>query len=83
MRFSRRALLKTAAVMPLAAGSFGRMARAQTAPAKPAAAGLPPILFVHGNGDHAALWMTTLWRMESNGVPRERMAACAAFNRCR
>jgi pimeloyl-ACP methyl ester carboxylesterase len=75
MRFSRRALLKTAAVMPLAAGSFGRMARAQTAPAKPAAAGLPPILFVHGNGDHAALWMTTLWRMESNGVPRERMAA--------
>jgi len=30
---------------------------------------------VHGNGDHAALWMTTLWRMESNGVPRERMFA--------
>jgi hypothetical protein len=30
---------------------------------------------VHGNGDHAALWITTLWRMESNGVPRERMLA--------
>jgi len=29
-------------------------------------------LFVHGNGDHAALWITTLWRMESNGVPRAR-----------
>ena len=30
---------------------------------------------MHGNGDHAALWITTLWRMESNGVPRERMLA--------
>ena len=27
----------------------------------------PPIVFVHGNGDTAALWMTTLWRFESNG----------------
>ncbi|MCS3687646.1 pimeloyl-ACP methyl ester carboxylesterase [Bradyrhizobium elkanii] len=35
----------------------------------------PPILFVHGNGEHAPLWMTTFWRMESNGVPRARMAA--------
>ena len=26
-----------------------------------------PILFVHGNGDSAALWTTTLWRFESNG----------------
>jgi pimeloyl-ACP methyl ester carboxylesterase len=40
-----------------------------------AAAEIPPILFVHGNCDHAALWITTLWRMESNGVPRERMHA--------
>src|ERR1700741_2342975 len=35
----------------------------------------PPSLFVHGNGDHAALWITTLWRMESNGISRERMFA--------
>jgi pimeloyl-ACP methyl ester carboxylesterase len=34
-----------------------------------------PIVFVHGNGDHAALWMTTLWRFETNGYPRERMHA--------
>ncbi|WP_036047610.1 hypothetical protein [Bradyrhizobium sp. Tv2a-2] len=34
---------------------------------------MPPILFVHGNGDHAALWITTLSRMQSNGVPRDRM----------
>jgi pimeloyl-ACP methyl ester carboxylesterase len=26
-----------------------------------------PIVFVHGNGDSAALWQTTLWRFESNG----------------
>ena len=26
-----------------------------------------PILFVHGNGDSAALWHTTVWRFESNG----------------
>lgn len=32
-----------------------------------AAEPLRPILFVHGNGDSAALWYTTLWRFESNG----------------
>lgn len=35
----------------------------------------PPILFAHGNGDHAALWMTQIWRFESNGWPRERLLA--------
>src|SRR6476659_8108793 len=35
----------------------------------------PPIVFVHGNGDTAALWTTTLWRFESNGWPRERLFA--------
>lgn len=35
----------------------------------------PPIVFVHGNGDTAALWMTTIWRFESNGWPRERLHA--------
>ena len=41
------------------------------APASPP----PPIVFVHGNGDTAALWTTTLWRFESNGWPRERLHA--------
>ena len=36
---------------------------------------MPPIVFVHGNGDSAALWMTTLWRFESNGWPRDRLHA--------
>lgn len=35
----------------------------------------PPIVFVHGNGDTAALWHTTVWRFESNGWPRERLHA--------
>jgi Lipase C-terminal domain/Palmitoyl protein thioesterase len=73
MGLSRRTLLKGVGTLPLLAGSFGFSAFAQTAPA--ATSDIPPILLVHGNGDHAALWMTTLWRMESNGVPRERMSA--------
>src|ERR1700688_4946875 len=75
MRISRRTVLKGVGTLPLAAGNFGFSAFAQTPPAAPGATEVPPILFVHGNGDQAALWMTTLWRMESNGVPRDRMFA--------
>nr|HET7857952.1 alpha/beta fold hydrolase [Caldimonas sp.] len=35
----------------------------------------PPIVFVPGNGDTAALWVPTIWRFESNGWPRERLHA--------
>jgi pimeloyl-ACP methyl ester carboxylesterase len=78
MTLSRRSILRSAGALPLLAGTvgfegFGFQALAQTAPAAPAE--IPPILFAHGNGDHAALWITTLWRMESNGVPRDRMFA--------
>src|SRR5258707_12879985 len=75
---SRRLVLKSGGALALLAGPFGFSAlqvAAQTAPAASAPAEVPPVLFVHGNGDHAALWLTTLWRMESNGVPRERMFA--------
>jgi triacylglycerol lipase len=34
-----------------------------------------PIVFVHGNGDSASIWQTTIWRFESNGWPRERLHA--------
>ncbi len=34
-----------------------------------------PIVFVHGNGDTAALWQTTIWRFESNGWPPDRLVA--------
>jgi pimeloyl-ACP methyl ester carboxylesterase len=73
MSISRRTILKGAAVLPLTANSFGFGAAAQTSAAP--AVDIPPILFVHGNGDHAALWMTTLWRMESNAIARDRMFA--------
>ena len=84
MRLSRRLILKGAGTLPLLAGSLSLPALAQTAPAAgPKAIGtaetgvveIPPVLFVHGNGDQAALWITTLWRMESNGVPRDRLLA--------
>src|SRR3954463_15874522 len=73
MNVSRRVVLQGAAVLPLAVGNFGFDAAAQTS--STAVADIPPILFVHGNGDHAALWMTTLWRMESNGVSKDRLFA--------
>ena len=44
-----------------------RSAGCATPPARPT---LPPIVFVHGNGDTAALWTTTIWRFEI-----ERLAA--------
>jgi len=61
--FSRRHLLKGALVL---AASLDTPASAQAD---------PPIIFLHGNGDHAALWITTLWRFESNGYPSELLQA--------
>ncbi|SED63932.1 hydrolase [Bradyrhizobium erythrophlei] len=81
MALSRRTILQGAGALSLLSGRLAvpalvQAALSQSALAQSASAGdIPPILFVHGNGDHAALWLTTLWRMESNGVPRERMAA--------
>jgi triacylglycerol lipase len=46
-----------------------------TAPTVGSLVNVPPIVFVHGNGDTAALWQTTLWRFESNGWPRNRLHA--------
>ena len=62
----RRALLALAGGVLLSACS--------TLPSGSAAAPTP-IVFVHGNGDSAALWTTTLWRFESNGWPRDRLHA--------
>lgn len=35
----------------------------------------PAVVFVHGNGDTAAIWHTTIWRFESNRYPRDRLFA--------
>src|SRR5262245_52042536 len=73
MRPSRRHILQ-AALVPLLAAPSVPTARAQQR-STPLPESFVPILFVHGNGDHAALWITTLWRFESNGYPGARMAA--------
>jgi len=72
LRMIRRALL--GAALAVLAGCAGGLAVAPPV-ATPAAASDPPIVFVHGNGDTAALWLTTIWRFESNGWPRERLHA--------
>src|SRR5688572_24218539 len=38
----------------------------------------PPVVFVHGNGDNAAVWQSLVWRFESNGWPRDRLHAINA-----
>ena len=48
---------------------------AALAPAARGAEPAPPILFVHGNGDSAALWTTIVWRFESNGYDPARLFA--------
>ena len=48
---------------------------ATPAPAARAAEPSPPVLFVHGNGDSAALWTTMVWLFESNGYDPARLFA--------
>lgn len=74
MKLSRRTILQGVASVPFAVASFRMEALAQT-PSAAQSTEVPPILFVHGNGDYDALWTTTLWRMESNGIARDRMMA--------
>lgn len=71
---ARRALLVSASAL-LSACSWLPWRAFTPEAAAPAAPLPPPIVFVHGNGDTAALWLTTLWRFESNGWPRERLHA--------
>ncbi len=64
--FSRRLLLLGAAAAAL-------LSACATGPTSNSSQ--PPIVFVHGNGDTASVWTTTIWRFESNGWPRERLHA--------
>ena len=63
VNLQRRSLMLAAAAMTTACAQV------------PAAVQPPPVVFVHGNGDTAALWLTTLWHFESNGWPLERLHA--------
>lgn len=67
-------------IPPAPTGSSTPSTKPVPQPASPVVQGqapgdLPPIIFVHGNGDTAALWTTTIWRFESNGWPRNRLFA--------
>ncbi|MBI5129309.1 MAG: hydrolase [Rhodopseudomonas palustris] len=75
MQTTRRSLLKGLGALPLLFSGPTLQAFAQGGAASAAETAVPPILFVHGNGDHAALWITQIWRMESNGIARPRLAA--------
>ncbi|HEX2545596.1 MAG TPA: alpha/beta fold hydrolase [Ramlibacter sp.] len=61
---TRRTLLTSAGALGLSACAGG-----------PSLTAHPPIVFVHGNGDAASIWQTTIWRFESNGWPRDRLHA--------
>jgi len=77
VRLSRRTLVRRGAMAGLAGVALPPFLAARADALAPgvgdAANGPAPILFVHGNGDSAALWITTLWRFETNGYPRERL----------
>jgi len=66
-------MLRRRTLLPLLAAAL--LAACATPPGGTTAADQPPIVFVHGNGDTAALWTSTLWRWESNGWPRARLHA--------
>jgi pimeloyl-ACP methyl ester carboxylesterase len=36
---------------------------------------VPPVVFVHGDGESAAYWQDMVWRFESNGWPRDHLFA--------
>jgi pimeloyl-ACP methyl ester carboxylesterase len=72
MPMNRRRLVQAALLA--AAATLAACAQAPAA-APPPLAERPPIVFVHGNGDTAAQWHTTVWRFESNGWPRDRLFA--------
>ena len=36
---------------------------------------MPPVVFVHGNGDSGALWINNIWRFEANGYKRSHLSA--------
>src|SRR3954469_14123982 len=64
--------------MPLSrtvAALFVLAASVLAAPARRAEERQRPILFVPGNGDSAALWVTTIWRFESNGYDKALLSA--------
>ncbi|HEX2890903.1 alpha/beta fold hydrolase [Vineibacter terrae] len=72
-RIGRRSVV-AAGFAAAIAGAAQAQQRQQQRSAPPASQ-LPAVVFVHGNGDTAALWHTTIWRFEANGWPRNLLQA--------
>ncbi|MBM3643076.1 MAG: hydrolase [Alphaproteobacteria bacterium] len=74
-RTGRRAVLAGALSLTpaLALGQQPQQQRRQSA--RDAEAAMPPLIFVHGNGDSGALWINNLWRFETNGWRRNLLFA--------
>jgi pimeloyl-ACP methyl ester carboxylesterase len=70
-RMNRRSLLAGAAALWPAAA----LARRQQTERRQAAEPMPPVVFVHGNGDSSALWINNIWRFEANGYKRNHLFA--------
>lgn len=70
-------MMKNALVRVLSIAALLVLAACEHLPAGPwnPAPSRPAIVFVHGNGDTAALWHTTMWRFESNGWDRSLLHA--------
>lgn len=73
----RRALLGGAAALWPALAFGQQPAPSSNGPRRspPAEPGLPPVVFVHGNGDSSALWINSIWRFEANGYRRNQLFA--------
>ena len=83
-RLGRRALLGGAAALWPALAVAQQPPRPAPPPAPPPGpprrqpvveSTLPPVVFVHGNGDSSALWINNIWRFEANGYKRNQLFA--------
>ena len=79
-RLGRRALLGGAAALWPALALAQQPPRPAPPPAPPrrqpiVELSLPPVVFVHGNGDSSALWINNIWRFEANGYKRNQLFA--------
>jgi pimeloyl-ACP methyl ester carboxylesterase len=73
-RLGRRGLIAgVAALAPVVA--LGQQPPPAPRRQTPAGEPMPPVVFVHGNGDSGALWINNIWRFEANGYKRSHLVA--------
>lgn len=75
-RMGRRSALAAGLAAAMVGPAYAQPAPTQRQPRSSGPGSrLPAVVFVHGNGDTAALWHTTIWRFESNAYPRNLLHA--------